>query len=149
MTKRSRTVFLMLCVLAMAGAQVFGLVQGYLCDCNDTPVVTESDHCHGVHDDKSSVVTFFACERDDKNLPSQDERREHVLQKEEIKGRPSETVRVVQPNCVGVAQPMLADVFATILWGKNLLQIRSRVDACPPVQGRRSALWATTVALRV
>jgi hypothetical protein len=39
-----------LAVLAMLGAQMFGLQRGYLCDLTGQSELTSWDHCHGDHD---------------------------------------------------------------------------------------------------
>ena len=36
-------------VLAVMCAQIFGIGNGFLCDCSGRPEFTESDHCHGPH----------------------------------------------------------------------------------------------------
>lgn len=42
----ARCLTTLLALLALAGAQVFGLQRGYLCECNGEVVETSSQHCH-------------------------------------------------------------------------------------------------------
>lgn len=50
MTKAyQKTAFLLLALLALGWAQVFGLSRGYVCDCGGAVEITMMDHCHGPH----------------------------------------------------------------------------------------------------
>ncbi len=39
----------MLCIFAVFGAQVFGVVRGFACDCGGRTQIVEASDCHGPH----------------------------------------------------------------------------------------------------
>lgn len=49
MSRRVRLLPLCLALLALAWAQVFGLMRGYICDCGGEVSITAAEHCHGPH----------------------------------------------------------------------------------------------------
>ncbi|MCW0218155.1 MAG: hypothetical protein OJI67_07510 [Prosthecobacter sp.] len=47
--KTQHPILLCLALLALGWAQVFGLMRGYVCDCDGVVEITAFDHCHGPH----------------------------------------------------------------------------------------------------
>lgn len=150
--KRARSVLWVLCVLAMAGAQVFGLVQGYLCVCHDDPIVISSDHCHSEDNPIAESVEFVACDREledcEHSQPSK-ERREHAVQKEAIKGRTVDSPRVVIADLLNLVVSMLPPIEDLRTQRPQGVHERASADAAPPDHGRRSSQWVATVAMRI
>lgn len=51
MIRTLRSFVVLLALLALAGAQVFGLQRGFLCECSGEAVETSYEYCHHVHGD--------------------------------------------------------------------------------------------------
>src|SRR6478672_6494347 len=50
MYRMARSFIVLLALLALAGAQVFGLQRGFLCECSGETVETSYEFCHHVHE---------------------------------------------------------------------------------------------------
>jgi hypothetical protein len=51
MNRMVRSSVVLFALLALAGAQVFGLQRGFLCECSGEAVETSYEYCHHVHGD--------------------------------------------------------------------------------------------------
>ncbi|RBP42456.1 hypothetical protein DES53_106164 [Roseimicrobium gellanilyticum] len=51
MNRTVRSFVVLFALLALAGAQVFGLQRGFLCECSGEAVETSYEYCHHVHGD--------------------------------------------------------------------------------------------------
>jgi hypothetical protein len=51
MHRTSRAFVVLFALLALAGAQVFGLQRGFLCECSGEAVETSYEYCHHAHGD--------------------------------------------------------------------------------------------------
>lgn len=59
---------MLLALVAMLWAQVFGMQRGFVCDCGGVERLTMLDHCHGPHE--------HDCEAEEHEMPSHD-RHDH------------------------------------------------------------------------
>lgn len=64
-----------LAAIAVAGAQVFGVQRGYLCDCHGTVVATEAEHCH--HGAEGEKPDSSPCSGDSHDECTDDNREHH------------------------------------------------------------------------
>jgi len=99
----------LLCLTALFGAQVFGVVRGYVCDCTGLMQWTAQDHCHGPDHDN--------CHRDEapghehREGDGAGERRDHEQVRDEVDSR------LVQPS---VDAPSLVPVLIAVFGGEAL-----------------------------
>jgi hypothetical protein len=134
--------FVLLCVTALLGAQVFGMVRGYVCDCTGRMQWTAQDHCHGPH--------HGDCHRDEAPGHEHQEgegagdRRDHEQVRDEVDSR------LVQP---AVDAPSLVPVLVAVFGGEALWTApvvrRSASDEIPADTGPPPgvAVARTTVLL--
>lgn len=86
MSRRPHPTLIAFALLALGWAQVFGMMRGYLCDCNGSAHISALDHCHGdhgecCHDDESAQHSHKDHDEDD------GETHEHMPLKESVQAR--------------------------------------------------------------
>ncbi|HAL73212.1 MAG TPA: hypothetical protein DCP71_15720 [Verrucomicrobiales bacterium] len=101
MSRSRKHILLMLTVLVVACAQVFGVQRGYACDHGSALVETEVEHCHQVVvDDQSHEVP---CEETSTNdCENQGEKDHHAPLDVDMQAAPSSLTAVSIPDFVGV-----------------------------------------------
>lgn len=124
----------MLALLALAGAQVFGMQRGYLCECNGEAVETTHSHCHVAPTGEAQT-----CE-DSSDSPSHSHHHEDSGSKQhvplKVKLNAQGKVACAQAPMAPLALPLTAmpwlDLFS-LLPGADA--VVSRAMPLPPYQG--------------
>ncbi len=87
--------FAVLCLIALFGAQIFGLARGYVCDCAGQTEWTAQDHCAGPHG-RDCHRDVAADHRDNDDHGAQN-RRDHEQVRDEVQSRLAQSIDVPMP----------------------------------------------------
>jgi hypothetical protein len=72
MNRTVRSFIVLFALLALAGAQVFGLQRGFLCECSGETVETSYEYCHHVHGNMHEPCAEDHQEHEDSSPAPQD-----------------------------------------------------------------------------
>ncbi|MES2595784.1 MAG: hypothetical protein V4662_10635 [Verrucomicrobiota bacterium] len=119
MSVLSKRILTTLAVLAVACAQVFGVVRGYACEHGEAVTETEAEHCHRAAADDDTY--YVPCEEDStKECENKGEQEHHSPLSVDMKASPSSFAMVSIPVFVAV---LIADS-----WVQDWVMIRTLAE---------------------
>jgi hypothetical protein len=150
MPRRLHIAPLCLALVALAWAQVFGLVRGYVCDCGGEVSITVADHCHGPHGVECHDEVPVEHDHDhDEELPADGTTHHHELLKETVVANQKvQTLAVPVP-----ALMLLAELPDWTVAGLGLNSLFIAAAQTRTEEGRISRRWpqvlTRTIAMRI